>query len=198
MNNLKQYLQNIHSQKVLNNKLNSTIVTKKEIKFILNYININENSNAKYYSFDSLNLLFRGSENGDNTELLHEKCDLKNNIIILIKSDIGKIFGGYCKIGFKSQDKAEYKMDNYCFLFSVDLKKIYPVIEDKKPICYIGSCYGLCFYNCLVFYNNFMEKKDGIVCSKKNNYFNGILDDYEMNAGVKNFKCEELEIFQLK
>ena len=57
MNNLKQLLQNIQLQNVLNEKINITIVTKKEINFIINYIN--ENENEKYFSFDSLNLLFR-------------------------------------------------------------------------------------------------------------------------------------------
>ena len=196
MHNLKQLLQNIQLQNVLNEKINSTIVTKKEINFIINYIN--ENENEKYFSFDSLNLLFRASKDGDNTKLLHEKCDLKKNILILIKSDIGKIFGGYCKIGFKSQDKPEYKIDNNYFLFSVDLKKIYPVIENKRPICYIESTFGLCFYSCLVLYNGFTKEKSGFVCPKKNGYFNGILNDYEMNGGVRNFKCKDLEIFQLK
>ena len=198
INNLKKILQNNQNQNQNakdknNDNFDSKIVSKENINFILNYINEND----KLFSFKSLNLLFRGSQDGDDTKLLHEKCDLKKNILILIKSDKNKIFGGYCKIGFKSQKTAEYKIDNNCFLFSVDLKKIYPVIENTKPICYIDSSFGLSFYSCLVFYNGFMNNKKGIVCTENNKYFTGFLNNYEMNDGVQHFKCKELEIFQL-
>ena len=81
---------------------------------------------------------------------------------------------------------------------SGNLYKFWPDIKDSKPICYLKPTYGLCFYSCLVFYNGFKKEKSGIVCPKKNGYFNGLLNDYEMNGGVIDFKCEELEIFQLK
>ena len=103
------------TQKELINNINSIIVSKEEINFILNYIKEND----KNFAFNSLDLLFRSSNDGDKTELLHKKCDLKNNVLIIIKSDIGKIFGGYCKIGFKSQSKPQYKIDNNCFYFQL-------------------------------------------------------------------------------
>ena len=56
----------------------------------------------------------------------------KKNIIKFIKSDSNSIFGGFCKIGFKTNPikSLEYKVDNNAFLFSVNLKKIFPVITD--------------------------------------------------------------------
>ena len=198
MNDLKKLLKqnsnsNITTDTINFNNLSTIVSSKDEINFILNYIKENDKS----LNINSLNLLFRGSRDGDSTVSLHNKCDDKNNILILIKSTIGYIFGGYCKIGFHSQNRPIYKIDNNCFLFSVNLKKIYPVIKDTKPICDIENSYGLCFYSCLLFYDKFMQNNSGQVCPKNNNYFSGILYNYEMNGRNLNFKCQDLEIFQL-
>ena len=77
-----------------------------------------------------------------------------------MKSETGYIFGGYSKIGFKTNNNNAYEIDNNCFLFSLNLKKIYPVIKDKKVICHIEEVYGLCFCKSLGFYDYFMTKKN--------------------------------------
>lgn len=191
INDLKN--QNKSNEGINHDFFSSILSSKDEINFILNYIKEND----KTFSFNELNLLFRGSRDGDNTILLHNKCDCKQNVLILIKSDSGYIFGGYSKIGFNTDNNLKYLIDNKCFLFSINLKKIYPVIENTNPICHIENSFGLCFYSCLVFYNNF-NNKEGIVCSKKNKYFTGIEEDFEMNGRKKHFKCKDLEVFQLK
>ena len=154
----------------------SILSSKDDINFILNYIKEDDAT----FIFNELKLLFRGSIDGDDTILLHNKCDCKPNVLIIIKSDSGYIFGGYSKIGFYTDNNLKYLIDNNCFLFSINLKKIYPVIKNTKPICHIENSFGLCFYSCLVFYNNF-NNKEGIVCSKNNKYFTGITEDFEMN-----------------
>ena len=117
-----------------------------------------------------------------------------------MQSDTGYIFGGYSKIGFQAvneQSSMEYKIDNNSFLFSVNLKKIYPVIKDKQVICNVRDINGLCFYNSLVFYDNFMNESKNIISQKIQNHFNGFENNYEMNGGQKNFKFTEIEVFQL-
>ena len=125
-------------------------------------------------------------------------CDNKKNVLIIIKSDIGYIFGGYCKIGFEVNNK-EYKIDNNCFLFSYNLKKIYPVVKDMKAICHINIIFGLCFYASLTFEDNFMKIANSKVCGgmQYSSYFNGINARAEMNGGNSEFTCKELEVFQL-
>ena len=55
----------------------------------------------------------------------------------MILSDTGYIFGGYSKIGFKTNNNNnEYKIDNNSFLFSVNLKKIYPVIKNTEAVIF--------------------------------------------------------------
>ena len=167
-----------------------------EIDFILDYIKKND----KELSFKKIVLLYRGSRDGDDTQICHNLCDHKKNVLIIIKSDIGYIFGGYSKIGFEAYNNNEcvYKIDNNCFLFSKNLKTIYPVVQNKEVICNIDSYSGLNFYASLSFYNEFMNNMKSCVCGGDcHNYFIGIKKDYLINGGKRNFKCQELEVFQL-
>lgn len=109
-----------------NDEIDSKIISsKKDIAFILDYIKNNDLS----FSFNKLNLIYRGSRDGDGIDILHKLCDNKEKILIIIKSDIDYIFGGYCKIGFKVSEFTEYKIDNNCFLFSKNLKKCIKLLK---------------------------------------------------------------------
>ena len=164
-----------------------------KIDFILNYIRDNDKS----FNFKEIKLLYRGSRDGDRTKTCHKLCDNKKNILIIMQSDIGYIFGGYSSIGFKINNSWDYKIDNKCFLFSINLKKIYPVIKDKSVICHIREEYGLCFYDSLGFHDYFMNKSDNNILFGIKSMFNGLKDRYEMNGNIQSFKCKELEVFQL-
>ena len=187
----------INQEKIKTNLIfDSKIESIGSIDFIFNYIRQNDNS----FNFNSIKLLYRGSRDGDKTKTCHELCDNKQNVLIMMHSDSGFIFGGYSKIGFQTvQDKSsiEYKIDNNSFLFSVNLKKIYPVIKDKKSICYARDINGLCFYNSLVFFDNFMNESKIIISDKIKKHFNGFENNYEMNGGQDKFKFTEIEVFQL-
>ena len=167
----------------------------KSFKFIFNYLKENDKS----FNFSKIILLYKASRDGDKTKICHSLCDHKTNILIVIQSDIGYIFGGYSKIGFITKEKNywEYKEDNNSFLFSLNLQRIYPVIKGRKVICYIGENCGLCFAGSLAFYDNFMNISDNDIdeCIKDN--FNGFEKKYEMNNGQKTFRCMELEVFKL-
>ena len=178
-----------------NYPIDSKIVNSSEdIDFILNYIRKNDKS----FYFNNINLLYRGTKDGDRTETCHKLCDNKKNIIIFMKSDNGYRFGGYCKIGFKTNINKEYKIDNNCFLFSIDLKEIYPVIENKEVICYTSNKRGLCFYSSLIFNDKFLTKSQSFVCIDDcDDYFKNLPLNIGINGGKKEFKCLELEVFQL-
>ena len=166
------------------------------IDFIFDFIRQNDIN----FNFNSIKLLYRGSRDGDKTKTCHELCDNKQNVLIIMQSDSGFIFGGYSKIGFQTVTEIssiEYKIDNESFLFSVNLKKIYPVIKDKKAICYARDKNGLCFYNSLVFYDNFMNESKTIISDRIQKHFNGFENNYEMNGGQDKFKFTEIEVFQL-
>ena len=180
-----------------NDEIDSKIISsKKDIGFILDYIK----NNDKSFSFSKLNLIYRGSRDGDGIDTLHKLCDNKEKILIIIKSDIDYIFGGYCKIGFKVSEFPEYKIDNNCFLFSKNLKKIYPVVKDKPAICHIGNESGLCFYASLFLSDKYMKNNNQQVCGglECKNYFYGLSRNFEINGGKEYFKCKEVEVFQLE
>ena len=174
----------------------SKIVSINSINFVLDYIRKNDKS----MKIKEMKLLYRGSRDGDNNKTCHELCDDKQNILIIIKSDTGYIFGGYSKIGFKTyNDKKDWKYlkDKKSFLFSVNLKKIYPSVKNKSVICHIPEKYGLCFNSSLAVRDNFMNMDNNNIYSEIKRYFNGIKDKYEMNGGNDKFKCVDLEVFQL-
>ena len=176
--------------------LNSKILnTTNSINFILDYIRLND----KEFNFSNIKLLYRGSRDGDRTKTCHKLCDNKQNVLIMILSDTGYIFGGYSKIGFQTNNNNnEYKIDNNSFLFSVNLKKIYPVIKNSEAICYIPDRNGLCFRASLGFYDGFMNNSSGRIFSNDNlEFFSKPSDKYEMNGSKDYFKCRELEVFQL-
>ena len=166
----------------------------KKIKFILDHIKENDKS----FNFNNIKLLYRGSRNGDRTKTCHELCDNKQNILIIIKTDTGYIFGGYTKIGFKNSTTWRCIRDNNSFLFSKTLKKIYPVIKDKRVLSYDDDdSYGLCFCFSLCFRDNFMNKNNNYFDDLIKYHFNGLNYDYEMNGCVEKFYIKELEVFQL-
>ena len=173
-----------------------TIGSFNSIDFILNYIRQND----PLFNFTMIQLLYRGSRDGDSTQTCHELCDNKQNVLIVMKSDTNYVFGGYSKIGFKTNNNinnGEYLIDNNCFLFSLNLKKIYPVINNQKIICNLINKYGLCFDLSLAFFDNFMHVNENVIYSKIKRKFNGINNEYEMNGGRDKFQCKELEVFQL-
>ena len=180
----------------LNISFDSKIVSLNSINFIINYIRENDKS----FIFDEIKLLYRGSRDGDNTTLCHELCDNKQNVLIIIKSDYGYIFGGYSKIGFKSfndKKKKQYKKDIYSFLFSIDLNKIYPAIKDRNTINNLSKSHGLCFTGSLFFYDKFMNQSNNTIRDTIQDHFNGLSENYEMNGGIPEFKIVELEVFYL-
>ena len=162
------------------------------INFIFDYLKSNVET-----SFSSIKLLYRSSLHGDNTKTLHELCDNKQNVLIVIKSDNGCLFGGFSKIGFKTSKSGEEKIDNHSFLFSITKQKIYHVINNKPIIYHYTNYYGgFCIFNSFAFYDNFI-KRFGYISSSIKNYFNGLGDIYEMNNGKDKFIIEELEVYQL-
>ena len=195
INKLKEYHIRFNQKENQMISFDSKIIKSTDnIKFIFDYIKQNDKS----FNFNNIKLLYRGSRDGDRTKTCHELCDNKQNVLIIMKSETGYIFGGYSKVGFKINNNFDYKIDNNCFLFSLNLKKIYPVIKDKKVICHIGETSGLCFFNSLAFSDNFMSKNNGAQISNSiQANFNGFENSYEMNGGQNCCKLYELEVFQL-
>ena len=199
INTLKDLNINTHNnRKLIPTKLSidsKILESINDIDFVLDYIRKNDNS----FHFTNLNLLYRGSRDGDTNEKCHKLCDNKQNILIIIKSNSGYIFGGYTKIGYKTVTISEYKVDNNCFIFSKNLEKIYPAIENKKVISHLKIEKGLCFNATITIYDNFMHNSDSWICKGDyKRYFKDLSNNFEISGGEPHFKCLDLEVFQLE
>ena len=49
-----------------------------------------------------LKLIYRGSKDGFNADIFHQKCDDKGETLTIAKSSYNKIFGGYTDIPWMS------------------------------------------------------------------------------------------------
>ena len=92
-------------------------------------------------------MIYRGSEDGFTAVVFHSKCDQKGPTLIIIKSEFGKIFGGFTDIDWTSKNGSKSGNGN-SFVFSLRddsnfvklkcLKKEYEVFHNKKTLCSFG------------------------------------------------------------
>lgn len=153
-------------------------------------------------------LLYRGSRDGWMRKDLHKRCDGKGPNLTIVRSSKGKICGGYTQISQCSNGDNKHK-DNSAFLFSVDLKTKYLIVEDQNAVLF-NSGQGVCFSNGIgsnnlsVSWQEPMNKVDAGV-SRINGPFqipqdeegNSVLTGDGGNNNDGDFTCTELEIFKV-
>ena len=174
--------------------IDSNIITKKEeLELIMKRLkNINYFKN-KEISFE---LIFRGTRDGGTSKIFHQKCDGVPKTITIIKTIKGLKFGGYIEKEWKSKGLWVTDDEN-CFIFSLDLKKIYNPIKGKDKYYFKKnngpnfSEFGLA--------DNLFEKSTLNINKKElaNNFFKSFDKDYEINGGEREFQAEELEVFKI-
>lgn len=180
-NNINYSLNNFHSK--IFNQIS-------EIKFIFDEINKIGNN------IRGINLLFRASENGDKMENFDNKCNNKENELIIIKTTKGNIFGGFTKTGWNNKNKDIF--DSNAFMFSYNLKKIYNIVNPQYALHRQSGDGRLSFgSNSYVFLlgNNFLNRNSST--TDKMIDYRGESTEREINGGEKNFKVLELEVFQI-
>ena len=174
-------------------KIESKIIEKKEdINFLIKRLKEIESFKNNNIILD---LIFRGTRDGNLVSDFHKKCDGIAKTITLIKTIKGIIFGGY--IDNKWSNKGGWiKDDENCFLFSINNKIIYNSIKEQKKYN-LGE--NLIFYEFGIKYNLFEKSWLNILKKDEaNKYFSGFSTDYEINGGEREFQIAELEVFQIK
>lgn len=138
-----------------------------------------------------LYLCYKATYDGDDLNLLRHYCD-GDRLIIIIKADNGKRFGGYVS-GIKLREKKtnKYKNDS-AFLFSLDNLKQYHVSNSANAFIVDDSMSYISFGNDLEIYNGFFSKD--CVARFPNDYgsMGNTLED--LNGGATYFRIEEIEI----
>ena len=178
----------------MKNMIESKIIKKEED------LNIITNKLKKIESFKNMDisykLIYRGSRDGGLPKNFHEKCDGIKNTVTIIKTVKGLKFGGYINYKWDS-NKGWIDDDENCFIFSLDLMKIYNPIKGKKKYLFSGTCgpnfteFGL--------KNNLFEKSSLNMHKKDmaNKFFSDFTTDYEINGGENEFQVDEIEVFQV-
>ena len=118
------------------NQIDSKIINKKEeLDFITNrlkQINYFKNKNISY------ELVFRGTRDGKTPDIFHRKCDGTPKTITIIKTIKGLKFGGYIEKEWNNHE-GWIKVDENCFIFSLDLQKIYNPVKGKEKYDFCPS-----------------------------------------------------------
>jgi hypothetical protein len=160
---------------------------------------------CKFSFFTKLTLLYRASEDGFTAKAFHEKCDDFKKVLIIIKSDLNHVFGGYSAKGWSPKNSG-YSYDSDAVLYSHINKDAEPcVIKCSMPdyAIYYDSNFGPVFGAGmdLLVANNSNETWDSS-CRLGYSYKHPFYDDYSEEAksflaGSHYFKIEEIEVFKL-
>ena len=110
-------------------------------------------------------LLYRCTRDGDDRNIFHEKCDGKDNTLIIGESTNGRIFGGFTTQKWENKNQGRTKNDEYAFLFQINDLQNYYAIKGKGGI-FCKDDYGPTFGNNHLFEFCFQDK--GKALEKKN------------------------------
>ena len=144
-------------------------------------------------------LLFDTKRDGDYSSTFHDKCDGKSPTLVVIKSSIGYIFGGYVTAAWNSNNNNAINAPN-SFLFSLNQKQKY-YDSQNNPIIYgglrdnqngsimlrIGCCDLQIKHNCTAHSQNSTNCDRFSVPSKN-----------ILNGGNQYFTISNLEVYEIK
>ena len=174
--------------------------TEEEIDFIktIIYDRKYKNSEEKNKNSFSLNLIYRGTRDGDMGQNFHKLCDGLSPILLIIKTTHNVRFGGYTETYFEGTNEYLGKKDDNAFIYNLDKRKYYNIKKGQNAIlCYKN--YGPVFYG-NEFSNIFLKepffKKKGSVAPKGDRF--ETKEDFEINLGKQYFKPLQIEVFHIK
>ena len=141
-----------------------------------------------------MDLLYRASDNNGSGKIFHEKCNGKTPTLTIIHTKNDYIFGGYTE-----KNWSQFTNDDNAFCYSINLKKIYPIIKGKIAIGGGGN-FGHIFYgddyNFIQIGKNVFLGNGGHSCNKKSNY-EGVEKDFEISGGIQFFSVYDYEVFKI-
>ena len=176
----KYYLERVKDVK-------SEIIKSDELNIIEEGVRYKLQKNIKGYK-----LIFKASKDGYTAKEFHSKCDNKNYTVTLVKTSIGRRFGGFTDQSWDQSNS--YKSGSNGFLFSLDLKEIFYNKNSSYNI-YPHSSYGPYFGNGDFYIGN--------NCNSGYNSSDGSNSSYNTNsktyalAGNSGFIVEDYEVYQL-
>ena len=192
---LKEEINKLKSDKI--NQLNDPNIESKifkkrdDIKFILNRIE------KMIGSINNIKLIYRGTRDDDSVNQFHSKCDNIQNTLMIVQTTAGYKFGGFTSTGWNNE-KGKCIYDNKAFCFSINLNKIYDIAVPERALykqTLDGSpSFGFSPY-AFIIHNMFLKSDNNF--TEKMIHYKGEAKAHEINGGNRNFKVDELEVFQI-
>ena len=149
-------------------------------------------------SINKMKLLYRATKDGDSIDQFHFKCDNYPNTLMILETTKGFKFGGFTSAGWNN-NKGKDIYDKNAFCFSINLNKIYNIVDPKFAM-HIQSHDGRPSFGS----NNYVFLLQNEFLNTTENYSNKRMSDYkgetqplEINGGKENFCVKELEVFQI-
>ena len=190
---LKEYISKLLES---NNQKDTQLFS--ESKIILN----DDNKNFLKYCLNKTTmktkLIYSATIDGDNIVAFNKKCDGKDNTLTIIKTDNGKIIGGFFKRAFSV--KEDY-YDPDCFLFSLNYGEMYIVNPNGSKKNY--SFYGTGSSSAIIDfgYGSSIHIVDNCL-SSDSNYYCGREETFKfpknrITSSDIHFKVNEFEVYQI-
>lgn len=165
----------------------SNILNEEDKKLLINWLE---------YKPKYINLLLNSNRDGDTKETFHKLCDGKSPTIGVIETTKGHKFGGYTTKTWNGGPNGSKNIsDNYAFIFSLDNKKKYKVINSENAIG-TGSNFLLFFgwsQNSIVTYDKGCHNNSNYISNGAYNF-----DTKNENGGEYNFTMKSYEIYEIK
>ena len=149
-------------------------------------------------NISAIKLIYRATENGDDSNTFFDKCSNMGPTISLIKTKEDRIFGGFSKAEWTDKKGNVKLKDDTAFLFSLDNKEKYKILKPEIAISCYPDYYTLVYGNKddrygIRLFSNFLEK---------NNYENLASKSYDTPSdyclsGHNKFEVEDAEVFQV-
>ena len=114
----------------------SLILNKEELKTVVSFL--------PHKLFTS-KILFVATENQFKSATFHKLCDKHKNTLTIIKSDSGKVFGGFTPLAWQSDSNYVNDEAKESFLFSVTNKTKHPLFQNIIYAIYNNPSYGPTF-----------------------------------------------------
>ena len=114
-----------------------------------------------------VNLLYRGSRDGDKAKDFHNKCDNKGSTFCIFHLENGYIIGGYSSVSWK--DNGGAVKDSNAFICSITNKEKYELKNKSGYAVYHGNSCGPNFYDGgngsadILIYENCLKSYEGIL-----------------------------------
>lgn len=155
-------------------------------------------------------LIYRGSNENFDCHIWNERCTEKQNLIVIIHSEHGNIFGGYTERGWKKPTTMSYQLsyqqDDNAFLYLLQSEcnknkkpEIFKIKEEDIGFAIVSecnhmSCFGFNGYDMAI--SNQCNKNQISWIGWRNNKcsYKTPPDNY-LNHGIQNFKVIDIEVF---